>query len=143
MCGCGSVYLFLYVVGGDFSADGSVRHWSEYSRISLGSCFIVTFFFFKTNGIWFYPRSLGYLIPWPPKQYWVCVHLAEWILSPSRHWLIIFTRFVPSLTKHNFTGRKLLQIKGFMAGLMFIFLLVACRMSSQTKTLEHRGKGSV
>jgi len=34
----------------------------EYSRILLGIILSLIFIFFKSSSIWFYPRSLGYLV---------------------------------------------------------------------------------
>lgn len=82
-----------------------------------------------------HPSSAGYGL-----------HLVEWALSQIRQWLVIPTSFGPLLHQH-LTGRTLLQIKGFVAELGFIFLLwqhtETCTKDTGTWVKDHAGTSCV
>lgn len=78
MSGCGCLYLFPLAAEGKFSDDGSARL-SSHIYMSIAEYHQESFYcyvcFKKNSSIWFYRRSLSYLVSgsWPPKQCQVSV----------------------------------------------------------------------
>lgn len=70
-------YLYLFPSGKiESSDDRRARHWS----MSIAKCHWESFYcYFLKSSIWYYPRSLGYLVSgfWSPEQYWVWVPSGE------------------------------------------------------------------
>ena len=90
---------------------------TEYHQESL-------YLFFKTSCVWFYPRSLGYLllVLGYPSSGGYRLFLMEWTLRQIRHLLATPTSFM-AYCPNIFCSQDRLQVKDFVIGLVFKFLL--------------------
>lgn len=95
--------------------------------------------FFKTNSVWFYPRSLGYLVPGFLVIKAVSVFLVgNWILSQFGHCLTVPIGFVPQLTFVYIVAWTYCRSKDFLAGLMSTFIFsVLCGEPSHTEKIQN------
>lgn len=73
--------------GGSVSSDGWARCWCL-SRAECQQSHFLTVFFQQRNSSWLSPRSL---VLGHPRSAGDGCHLMEWVLSPTRHQLVIHT----------------------------------------------------
>lgn len=111
----------------------------ESNRILLGVisslCFLFVYLFLKIRGIWFYPRTQGYLVTgsWSPKQYWLQARSYSVWLILNQILLVYYHKLCATSALAYLVGRTLCtsRICDWLG--IYVYILLACRVPSCSK----------